>query len=217
MLLALNLFLQTGGVEAKPQVVFLRRKKECVYLWLAAKWQGPEHRLFPLLTGRWQWENKAQAFPAGGTGQGPGAQRQRLVSELGKSEPPRTKGAILVFSLTEPSSSATGNSRQGTAMQEWEELQPWPGRYPPPAFLGSYTNATAKWAMLGWTLKGRPGHPDMPGLDQWKSEMLVCLRSASKKKFAPGITLMSGRKANMERFAYLFWINHTCPFLKIAL
>ena len=59
MLLALDFFLQTGGVKAKLQVVFLRRKKECVYLWLEAKWQGPE-QTSPLLTADWQVEVRKQ-------------------------------------------------------------------------------------------------------------------------------------------------------------
>ena len=167
------------------------------------------------LAGGGEKTNRRPSLP--GAPGGPGTKRQQLVSELGRNEPPRTEGEILVFSVMEPNSSVIGNSYKRRAMEKWEALQPWPGGSPPPASLGSYTNAPAKWAMCGWKLKGHPGHPDMPGLDQWKPETLVFLRSASKKKFAPGITLMSGRKANMERFAYVFWINHTCPFLKIAL
>ena len=59
MLLALDFFLPTGGVNAKLQVVFLRRKKECVYLGLAAKWQGPE-QTSSLLTADWQVEVRKQ-------------------------------------------------------------------------------------------------------------------------------------------------------------
>ena len=119
MLLALDFFLQTGGVKAKLQVVFLRRKKECVYLGLAAKWQGPE-QTSSLLTADWQVEVRKQTagLPFWGHWEGPGTKRQQLVSELGRNEPPRTEGEILVFSVMEPNSSAIGNSYKRRAMEK---------------------------------------------------------------------------------------------------
>lgn len=168
------------------------------------------------LAGGGEKTNHRPSFP-GALGRAQGQRGSSLCQSWEKMSPSRTEGEILVFSLMEPNSSAIGNSYKRRAMEKWEELQPWPGGSPPPASLGSYTSATAERAMLGWKLSGHPGHPHMPALDQWKPETLVSLRSASKKKFAPGITLMPGRKANMERFAFLFWINHICPFLKIAL
>lgn len=161
------------------------------------------------------WENKPPGLPfQRALGEGPGTKRQQLVSELGKNRPSQNRGWNTGLLASWNPASATVNSYKRRATEKWEGLQPWPGGSPPPAHsLWAATPVPQLnrqcWAENSvWT----PGHPHMPVLDQWKPQTLVSLRSASKKKFAPGITLMPGRKASMERFAYLFWINHMCLF-----
>lgn len=49
------------------------------------------HHLFPLLTGRWRWENKPQAFPSGGAGRGQGQRGSSLCQSWGETSLPEQR------------------------------------------------------------------------------------------------------------------------------
>ena len=159
MLLALDVFLQTGGVKAKLQVVFLRRNV-FVCDWQQNSRDLSRHR--PLHPADRQVEVRKQtAGLPGALGRG---QRQRGRSSCrrawGEESPSRTKREMLVFSLKEPNSSVIGISYKKRATEKWQELQSWPEGSPPPAFLGSYSKARSKWVVVSWQLKG--GYPRTP-------------------------------------------------------
>lgn len=170
MLLASDFFLQTGGVKAKPQVVFLRRNV------LVCDWQQnskdlSRYRLFTLLTGKQRWENKQQAFLGHRRGARDNEAGAHVAESGGKTVPPEQSGKCWSLASRNPTQVWLAFL---TRREQWRNERSF-SLDQKEALLLPFWAATQRPELNGWwwadNSKGDiPGHPNMLGLDQRKAE-----------------------------------------------